>query len=290
MSGGSALYAGHVRHQRLRPRRHRLDYAIYMMLLDLDKLEACAARLRWFSLGRFNLFSLYNRDYATGSDAPLRPQIEAELAISGIDIAGGPIRLLTMPRVLGFAFNPLSVYFCHHISGRLVAILYEVNNTFGQRHSYLLPVAPDGGRPDGCRPDGCQIVRQSVAKQFHVSPFLSMDMDYAFRVTPPTDVAGSPLAIAITGSDDAGVLITAVLDARRVGLSDATLMRAFVSIPLVTVKVVAGILWEALLLWGKRVPVRNRPAAPAQPVTRGVLAGEPRLSIPLFQHEAKDVC
>ena len=289
MTGGSALYAGHVRHQRLRPRRHRLDYAIYMALLDLDTIDACDARLRWFSSTRFNLFSFHNRDYASGSDRPLRPQIEHYLIEAGIDIAGGSICLLTMPRVLGFAFNPLSVYFCHHVSGKLMAILYEVNNTFGQRHTYLLPVEPDGGRT----------VRQSIAKQFHVSPFLGMDMDYAFRIKPPADSLSSTLSIAITGSDDQGALITAVLDARRQPLTDAALLRAFVSIPLVTFKVVAGILWEALRLWAKRVPVRTRPPAPAHPVTRGAvtrgavtkatLSSDPVSAFPSVQNEGHDV-
>jgi DUF1365 family protein len=187
-----------------------------------------------------------------------RSQVERHLREAGLEISGGPIRLLTMPRVLGFAFNPISVYFCYRQAGGLAAILYEVNNTFGQRHSYLLPVAADAG------PANRQMaIHQKIAKQFHVSPFMGMDMDYAFRVVPPA----ATLGIAITGSDADGTLITAVLSAKRQDLTDAALLRAFLATPLVTLKVVAGIGWEAAKLWLKGVPVRRRPAPPGCPVT-----------------------
>lgn len=253
MIASSALYVGKVMHQRLRPRRHRLSYDLYMLLLDLDELDQCAAGLRLFSRGARNLFSFYDSDHGAGGGEPLRAQVERHLDAAGLAIAGGAIRLLTMPRVLGFVFNPISVYFCYHRDGTLVATLYEVNNTFGQRHSYLLPVEPGAGAA----------FRQSVAKRFYVSPFMGMDMAYAFRVVPPADTLG----VGITGSDDAGAVITAVLTARRRALTDAALLRVFVAMPLVTLKVVAGIGWEALRLWVKGVPLRQRPPPPATPVT-----------------------
>jgi DUF1365 family protein len=251
MTEASALYVGHVVHRRTRPRAHRLRYRIFSLLLDLDEIDALAGRLRVFSRGRFNLFAFHDRDYAAGTGEPLRVQVERHLAAAGIAPDGGPIRLLTMPRILGFAFNPLSVYFCHARDGALRAILYEVNNTFGERHSYLLPV----DRPDA--------IRQRCAKRFHVSPFLGLDMRYAFRVSPPD----ARLAIAITGSDRDGVLITAVHSADRRPLTDAALLRVFATHPLLTIKVVGGILWEALRLWTKGVPVRHRPPPPSHPVT-----------------------
>ncbi|WP_454885047.1 DUF1365 domain-containing protein [Sphingomonas oryzagri] len=252
MTGGSALYAGRILHRRIRPRAHRLRYRIVSLLLDLDEIDALTGRLRFFSRNRFNLFSFHDRDYAAGSTMPLRAQIEQHLDSASIDLTGGPIRLLTMPRILGFAFNPLSVYFCFEAAGALRAILYEVNNTFGERHSYLLPVE----QADGA-------IRQDCAKHFHVSPFMSMDMRYAFRVTPP----GEQLAIAITGSDRDGPLITAVHSARRLPLTDGALLRAFATHPLLTLTVVGGILWEALRLWTKGVPVHGRPAPPSRSVT-----------------------
>ncbi len=251
----SALYIGTVMHHRLRPRVHRLQYRLFSLLIDLDDIDALAVRLRLFSRGAFNLFSFYDRDHGDGSARPLRAQAEALLAQAGL-AHGGPIRILAMPRLLGFAFNPLSVWFCHDPAGALTAIRYEVNNTFGERHSYLLAVEPAASPQHD--------VQQSVTKRFHVSPFLPMDMQYAFRVNPP----GSALSVAITASDASGPVLFAVHRATRHALTDAALLRVAVTHPLLTIKVVAGIVWEAALLWIKRVPVHHHPGtAPATPVT-----------------------
>ena len=121
----SALYVGRVRHLRFRPRRHKLAYRVFWMLLDLDEIDSLARRLRVFSRNRFNLYAFRDADYGDRSGAPLRPQIEALLREAGLDPDGGPIRLLTMPRILGYAFNPLSTWFCHSRDGRLMAIVYD---------------------------------------------------------------------------------------------------------------------------------------------------------------------
>ena len=134
----SALFAGHVMHQRTRPKRHRLQYSVFYLALDLEEAPAVGAALRFFSVNRFNLFSFHELDHGDGSSFPLLEQIRAKLRAAGLD-AGGPIVLMTMPRMLGYAFNPLSLYFCYRKDGALAAILYEVNNTFGQRHTYLIP-------------------------------------------------------------------------------------------------------------------------------------------------------
>jgi DUF1365 family protein len=242
-------------HQRLRPLRHRLHYRVYSLLLDVDELPTLASRLRLFSLNRFNLFSLHERDYGDG--AGLRAHVDRQLLASGF-ATGGAIRLLTMPRILGYAFNPISVYFCHRADGALEAILYEVNNTFGERHSYLLGVhAP--ARAGG-------IVRQSCAKAFHVSPFLDLQMRYAFEVQPPSD-ADDALAIGITAHDGQGPVLVAHHQARRRSLTDGALARVFFSHPLLTLKVIAGIHWEALRLWLKGARVHRHTAAPTHPVT-----------------------
>jgi hypothetical protein len=224
-----------------------------MVLLDLDELGTLDRRLRLFSLGRFNLYSFDPRRHGDGSSVPLKTQVAARLGEAGIAAPGLKVSLLTMPRLLGFAFNPISVYFCADGSGQLVAILYEVNNTFGERHSYLLAADEGTGIP----------VEQAAPKRFHVSPFMAMDQHYAFRVNPP----GERLGLAITSRDAEGPLLSAVLDLKRSELSDATLLRTFAAMPLMTFKVVAGIGWEAFKLWLKRVPVHRKPAAPAAPFT-----------------------
>lgn len=252
MSDG-ALYAGTVTHRRVRPRDHRLSYSIYSLLLDIDRIEALSKRLTFFSRNRFNLFGFYDRDYGDGSGTPLRDQVERLLRAAGLEPDGGPIRLLTMPRVLGYAFNPLSIYFCYRRSGELAALLYEVNNTFGQRHSYLIPATAGG--------DG--VLRQTAEKCFYVSPFMDMDLIYAFRVRPPEE----SLSVGILASDSQGPVLSAVHIATRRPLTDRHLLGAFLAYPLLTLKVVVGIHWEALFIWAKGIGLRRRPPPPSEPVS-----------------------
>ncbi|WP_371348119.1 DUF1365 domain-containing protein [Ancylobacter sp. IITR112] len=253
MSGASALYAGEVMHVRLKPRRHRLAYRLFSLLLDLDEIDGLDRRLRLFSRNRFNVFSFHDRDYADPQAGPLKAQVERLLAEAGLAPDGGAIRLLTLPRLFGYAFNPLSIYFCHRRDGALSALLYEVNNTFGQRHSYLIPVAPGEVAP----------LRQKAEKRFYVSPFMDMGLTYAFRVNPP----GEALRIAILASDTEGPVLSAVQTATRRPLNDGELARAMLAYPLLTLKVIAGIHWEALFIWAKGIGLRPRPPAPEAPVT-----------------------
>ena len=146
MTRASGLYRGLVTHRRLRPRAHRLSYRSFWLLLDLDEIDGLARRLRLFSRNGFNLMAFHDADHGNPGDRrPLRRQIEAHLAQAGVSVDGGPIRLLTLPRLLGYVFNPLIVYYCHRRDGGLAAVVYEVNNTFGDRHAYVIPVrARDG--------------------------------------------------------------------------------------------------------------------------------------------------
>jgi DUF1365 family protein len=246
----SAIYHGQVVHTRFRPVRHRLKHRLMWLLLDLDELPMLARRLRLFSLNRFNLVDFRDRDHGDGSGVALRAQVETHLQHAGLEPDGGAIRVLCMPRVLGTVFNPLSVFFCHRADGRLRAMLYEVNNTFGDRHLYLLPVA----EADSHQP----VQRQSCAKQLHVSPFMDMAMTYYFRIAPPGDRA----VVAIEGHDAEGPMISAAFAGRRHALTDGNLLRAFMTRPLLGVQVLGAIHWEALKLWRKGVRLRARPQPP----------------------------
>jgi len=248
----SALYFGTVVHQRLKPRRHDLSYRVFSLLLDLDEIDGLAQRLRLFSRNRFNLFSFYDRDHGERGGA-LKPYVETQLARAGIDLAGGSIRLLCFPRLLGYVFNPLSIYYCHHADGGLRAVLYEVSNTFGEWHSYLIPVRADAGA----------LVSQSCAKEFYVSPFMAMDCRYAFRLMPP----GERLAVYIRQTDRDGPILHASLEGERAPLDDGTLFRAFLRHPFMTLKVIGGIHWEAVKLWRKGLRPLPRPAPPSHAVT-----------------------
>lgn len=249
----SCLYLGQVVHRRVRPRDHLLRYRVFCLYADLDELPALDRGLRWFSYNRRGVFSFHDRDHGDGTAGGLRGWIEHHLARAGIALDGGPVRVLCYPRLLGFVFNPLSVYFCHHRSGALAAIVYEVHNTFGQRHSYLIPVADDAGA----------VISQACDKAFYVSPFIATAGTYRFRVVPP----GERLAIAITQGDGDGPLLHASFTGSRAALDDHGLRSAFLRYPLMTLKVLAGIHWEALRLWRKGIPIADRPPPPATPVT-----------------------
>lgn len=255
MSEASALYRGRVMHRRTRPKAHMLTYRVFWLLLDLAEIDRLDQRVRLFSRNRFNLLSFHDRDHGDGSGAALRPQIETWLARSGVDIAGGPIRLLTMPRVLGYVFNPISLFYCHHADGRLSAVVYEVTSTFGVRHAYVIPVLAE---------DQTQgLIRQRAAKALHVSPFMGMEMDYEFRGHAP----GERLDLTIDGLDVEGVLITASVAAQRRPLDDRTILGAVAAMPFLTLKVVAAIHWEALKLWLKGVGLRPAPRPAREPLT-----------------------
>lgn len=261
----SALYSGAVMHRRLRPREHRLNYRVFWLMLDLAELDRLDQRLRLFSRNRFNLLSFHDRDHANAFGGSLRDQIDGWLARAGIRLDGGAVQLLTMPRVLGFVFNPISLYYCHHPDGRLLAMVYEVTSTYGVRHAYVIPVPPEdqvSGR-----------IRQGAAKALYVSPFMGMDMDYAFRGHAP----GEHVDMTIDGLDADGVLITAAMSAQRKPLTDAAILRATLAMPFLTIKVVAAIHWEALKLWLKRIPLTRQPAPAADPVTAQLSPRDSRL-------------
>jgi uncharacterized protein len=242
MTSRPALYTGSVMHRRLKPRAHRFRYRAFWILFDLDALDSPQSKPALLSHNRFNLFSLYDRDHGDGSGTPLRAQIVHKLVEAGIAFSAGTIRLLCMPRTLGYSFNPLSVYYCAHGDGTLAAIVYEVHNTFGERHSYVLPARTRGH------------LHQSCAKAFYVSPFLDMDLRYDFSVTLPQD----NLALAIRVSKDDAPEMIACLAGVRQDLTNAALLRLFFVMPAITLKVIAAIHWEAIRLRLKGMGIISR--------------------------------
>jgi DUF1365 family protein len=247
----SALYVGAVMHRRMAPRRHRLRYRAFWLLIDLDQPRPLD-RLHLFSRNRLNLVSFHDADHGDGSERSVRAYVERTLAEHAIDWDGGRVTLLCMPRILGYVFNPLSIYFCYRRDGSLAALLYEVRNTFGQMHSYLLPVVTN-----------TPLVRQRCAKTFYVSPFLGMDLTYDFRVTPPAE----KVSVVVSAGDLRGPILIASLAAERRNLSDRSLLLAVLTHPLLTLKVIGAIHWEALKIWWKGIRFQPRPPAPAHPVT-----------------------
>lgn len=254
-AGSSALYSGRVVHHRHRPRQHRFEYRVFSLLLDLDELDRLDRRLRWFGHNRFALFSLHDRDHGSGDDgSDLRSYVRARLDEAGLGEVDGPVRLLCYPRMLGYVFNPLSVYYCARRDGSLGAMIYEVNNAHDERHSYVIPVARSGRK---------RTIRQTCDKDFYVSPFMPMDCRYRFHIEPPRADPGSRLTLFIHQTHREQRMLDAWFVGTRQPLTDRTLLRAALAVPLLTLRVTGGILWQALRLWRKGLPIQPRTPTPA---------------------------
>jgi DUF1365 family protein len=250
---GSAvsLYVGEVMHARLKPVAHRFVYKVFSLLVDLDRLDEADAASPLFSVGRFNLASFREGDHGSGDGAPLGDQARRLLARAGVDLDGGRILLLCYPRILGYVFNPLATYWCYDAAGALKAVIYEVTNTFHERHAYVAPVAEGELGPAG--------LRQSRDKLHYVSPFIEMAMTYAFRLRPP----GDSVRLRILTSDAEGPVLSATFAGERRPLTSRALLRLCAAMPLMTLKVFGGIHWEAAKLWFKGARLVRYPAPPA---------------------------
>ncbi|MDP3074964.1 DUF1365 domain-containing protein [Bradyrhizobium sp.] len=243
----AALYFGEVMHARLKPVGHRFSYRVMSLLIDLDRLDAADRQSPLFGVNRAALYGFREADHGRRDGSSLRGYAQVCAAEHGVDLTGGRVLLLCYPRLLGFTFNPLSVYFCHSARGELALIIYEVRNTFGDIHAYVLPVKPGEHSEAG--------VRQQQDKLLYVSPFVEMAMRYHFRVSPP----GDNVKLRILETDRDGPLLSATFNGRRRTLTTAALLRAFFALPLVTLKIVAAIHWEALRLWLKGARLVPRP-------------------------------
>jgi DUF1365 family protein len=256
------LGTGEVRHERLRPTAHRFAYPTYFLMLPLRSLaRSASAALR---RNRFGLISFHDRDHGDGRTDCLA-WVDEVLEREGIADATGEIWLQCYPRVLGHTFKPVSFWYCEKPDGTLAAIVVEVNNTFGERHCYLLAGADLAfGRTLEAR------------KVFHVSPFCAIEGSYRFRfmqtgLHPATDRLRNerPRTVArIDHHDDAGPLIRTSVSGVLRPLTPARLRAAFFGMPLMTLGVVARIHWQAVKLWRRRVPFFHKPAPPTHFVSR----------------------
>ena len=252
------LYRGTLFHERRIKPRYQFRYRVFSLLLDLDRLDEADRSRRFFSHNRFNLISFRDQDHGPKDGTALRPWIDAQLAEAGIDLAGGPEQLLCYPRVFGYVFNPLSVWFCHHADGRLLGVLCEVRNTFGQWHGYLL------------HNEGAALaapLRDEARKVFHVSPFLPREGHYQFRVQPPGARYGVTVNWHAEDAPDTPALI-AVQSGERRPSGDGGLLHAALAVPLMTAKVIAAIHWQALKIWLRGGRYHPKPAPPDTEISR----------------------
>jgi DUF1365 family protein len=243
----SALYLGHVAHRRLRPKRHALRYGVFQLYLDLDEAAELSGTRRLFGFNRPALLSFWEADHGDGGKRPLADQMRARAKRAGFD-ASGPVRVLAMPRVLGFVFNPITLYFCYDAGGRVSAVIHEVNNTVGGRCFYVLGAGGEGP------------IRQHAQKRMYVSPFMDMDYSYDFALAEP----GETFALGLQVKRGEAVWLTASFAGKRRPFTDRSLLAAWLRHPLLTVKVVAGIHFEALRIWLKGIAWRPPVSEPAR--------------------------
>jgi DUF1365 family protein len=241
----SALYEGVVVHKRVRPVQHALRYHVFSLLIDCDALAELDRGLRLFSYNRFNVLSLYDRDHGDGS--ALREYVRCVAAQSEQEI--DRFLMLCYPRMLGYGFNPVTVYFGLDADGRLKLVIYEVNNTFGERKSYVIPVAND---------DVPGTISQECRKSLYVSPFNAVEGRYKFHLTP----LGDEITVGVALENDQGPVLKAYFRGTRSDLSDASLLVVLLRTGWLSVKVIAAIHFEALKLWLKGLRLKERPPAP----------------------------
>jgi len=243
----ATLFDGSVMHHRMKPREHRFTYSVFNVLLDLDRLKEAESQSGLFSVNRFNLLSFHEKDHGPRDGSDLRQHVEALLRENGV-ARPSRILLLAYPRLLGYGFNPLSVYYAYDQQEQLTALIYEVRNTFGGLHTYVAPIRPGQVSDAG--------VRQDQRKLFYVSPFISMDQHYHFRMLPP----GETVRVRILEKDAAGPLLSASFSGTQKPFRTSEIARACLRVPFLTLKVMGAIHWEAFKIWRKRVPFHKRPA------------------------------
>ncbi len=259
----AVLYVGDVMHQRMKPFGHRFQYRVFSLSIDLDRLAEAGKLSPLFSVNRSNIVSFHEDDHVDGGE--LRSYVDRLLADACVE---RPARVLLVcyPRIFGYVFNPLSVYYAYDRDDTLTALIYEVRNTFGERHSYVCPVEHDEISESG--------IRQSCDKLFHVSPFISTNMRYHFRMLPP----GAEIRWRILETNAEGPFLSATFCGRQKPLTSQALTYLLTTIPFLTVKIMAGIHWEALKLWLKGAVYIHRPPPPPpvsiKPETRLAEAAE----------------
>jgi uncharacterized protein len=248
------IYAGKVMHQRMKPFGHRFEYSVFSLLIDLDKLEQAGHLSRLLSIDKPNIASFHQADHIDPRVSPVENGIRAY--VDTLFKTAGTVRparvcLLAYPRIFGHLFNPIALYYAYDQAGQLTGMMYEVRNTFGQRHTYVCPVEQGEISIAG--------LRQSQNKHFHVSPFIGMKARYNFRLSPPSDT----LHFRILECDDNGPLLAATFAGKAKKLTTANLGLQMVRIPFLGLKIVAGIHFEALRLWLKGAKFRRSPPPPA---------------------------
>jgi DUF1365 family protein len=234
----SCIYNGSVIHKRFKPKEHFFKYKVFSLLIDLSELNELNDKLKFFSLNKFNLISFYEKDHGERDGSSLINWVKLNLNINNISTENIKIKLLCYPRILGYVFNPLSIFFIYDKNENLISILYEVKNTFGEQHTYLFKVEGEN-----------ELIQNNCSKKFHVSPFIEMNCNYFFKILNP----GENLSVIIDQHDKEGKILFASQDGKRSDLTTKNLINSYLKHPLMTFKIISAIHFEAFKLWIKGI-------------------------------------
>ena len=234
----SSIYIGNVIHKRFKPKVHFFKYKVFSTLIDLSEINLLDKSLKIFSYNKFNIISFYDIDHGPRDGTSIKEWVIKNLIDNQINTEEIKIKLLCYPRIFGYVFNPLSVFFIYNKYSELISILYEVKNTFGEQHTYIFKINENDN-----------LIKNKCKKKFHVSPFIEMNCIYFFKILKPTN----KISLIIDQYDDEGKLLYASQDGNRVDLNNKNLILSYLRHPLMTFKIIAAIHFEAFKLWIKGI-------------------------------------
>ena len=234
----SAIYNGKVIHKRFKPKVHYFKYKVFSLLIDLSELEILDKKVNFFSYNKFNLISFYEKDHGDRDGSSLTSWVKKNLEKYNIQAKDIKIKILCYPRIFGFVFNPLSVFYIYNLDDQLISILYEVKNTFGEQHTYIFKVTKDAN-----------LVQNNCSKKFHVSPFIEMNCNYFFRLLKP----GNKISVIIDQYDSEDQILYASQDGTRSDFNTQHLIKSYLKHPIMTFKIILAIHFEAFKLWAKGI-------------------------------------
>ena len=234
----SSIYNGQVIHKRFKPKVHSFKYNVFSLLIDLSELNTLDKKVNFFSYNKINLISFYDKDHGERDGSSLIDWVNNNLKKNNISTQDIKIKILCYPRIFGFVFNPLSVFYVYNLKNQLISILYEVKNTFGEQHTYIFRVEKDGN-----------LIQNNCTKKFHVSPFIEMDCNYFFRLLKP----GEKISVIIDQYDKQDKILYASQDGVRSEFNTKQLLKSYIKHPLMTFKIIIAIHFEAFKLWAKGI-------------------------------------
>ena len=233
----SSIYNGTVIHKRFKPKIHFFKYKVFSLLIDLSELNILDKKINFFSYNKFNLISFFDKDHGERNGSSLVEWVKKNLKENKINTENIKIKLLCYPRILGYVFNPLSVFYIYDSDEKLISVLYEVKNTFGEQHTYIFKV------------ENNNLIQHSCEKKFHVSPFIEMDCNYFFRILKPAE----KISVIIDQYQSNEKILYASQDGKRTNLTSSELMKSYLKHPLMTFKIISAIHFEAFKLWAKGI-------------------------------------